>query len=195
MQQTFSSLSVLLLSSLLTTIVTGTVIAEEKETKSIYDFAMKTIDGKDAPLSAYKGKVLLIVNVASRCGNTPQYEGLETLYRKYEDQGFTILGFPANNFGKQEPGTDAEIKTFCTTKYDVTFDMFSKISVKGGDQHPMYDFLTSAKTNPQFSGDVQWNFQKYLVDSKGNIVGKFDPGVKPLSSEMTSTIEKALGTK
>lgn len=195
MQQTFSSLSVLLLSSLLTTIVTGTVIAGDKETRSIYDFTMKTIDGKDAPLSAYKGKVLLIVNVASRCGNTPQYAGLETLYRKYEDQGFTILGFPANNFGKQEPGTDAEIKTFCTTKYDVTFDMFSKISVKGGDQHPMYSFLTSSKTNPQFSGDVEWNFQKYLVDRKGNIVGKFDPGVKPLSSEMTSTIEKALGTK
>jgi glutathione peroxidase len=195
MQQTFSSLSVLLLSSLLTSMVAGTVIAGDKETKSIYDFTMKTIDGKDTPLSAYKGKVLLIVNVASRCGNTPQYEGLEALYRKYKDQGFTILGFPANNFGKQEPGTDAEILTFCSTKYDVTFDMFSKISVKGADQHPMYDFLTSAKTNPQFSGDVKWNFQKYLVDRKGNIVGKFDPTDKPLSTEMSSAIEKALGTK
>ena len=195
MQQTFSSLSVLLMSSLLTSIPAGTVIAGDKETKSIYDFTMKTIEGKDTQLSAYKGKVLLIVNVASRCGYTPQYEGLEALYRKYKDQGFTILGFPANNFGRQEPGTDAEILTFCSTKYGVTFDMFSKISVKGGDQHPMYGFLTSTKTNPQFSGDVKWNFQKYLVDRKGNIVGKFDSADKPLSSEMTSAIEKALGTK
>ena len=190
MQQTFGSPAVFLLISLVSF---TEVNASKKDARSIYDFTMKTIDGKDAALSVYKGKVVLIVNVASQCGFTPQYKGLEALYRKYKDRGFTILGFPANNFGQQEPGTDAEIKTFCTTNYDVTFDLFSKISVKGDDQHPLYRFLTSAKTDPKFAGDVKWNFQKYLVDRTGNIVAKFASAVQPRSDEITSALEKALG--
>ena len=171
------------------------VIPSEKETGSIYDFTMKSIDGKDVPLSDYRGKVVLIVNVASQCGYTPQYKGLEALYRKYKDKGFTILGFPANNFGHQEPGTDAEIKTFCTSKYDVTFDMFSKISVKGDDQNPLYRFLTSKTTDPGFSGDVKWNFQKYLIDRNGNIIRRFLSAVEPLSTDVTSAVEQALKAK
>jgi len=153
---------------------------------------MKSIDGKEVPLSSYSGKVLLIVNVASRCGFTPQYKNLEGLFRKYKDKGFVILGFPANNFGAQEPGTDAEIKIFCSTKYDVTFDLFSKISVKGSDQHPLYKFLTSEDTDPGFSGDIQWNFQKFLVGRNGKVIARFAPSVDPLSNEVTGAIEQAL---
>ena len=159
---------------------------------SIYSFTMKTIDGTDVALSRYRGKVMVIVNVASKCGFTPQYKDLETLYTRYADSGLVILGFPANNFRGQEPGTDAEIKTFCTTTYGVTFPMFSKISVKGDDQHPLYRFLTSASTNPNFAGDVRWNFTKYLIDRKGNIIGKFDSAVKPLSDELVNAIESVL---
>lgn len=166
--------------------------ATEKASGGFYDFTMKSIDGKNIPLSSYKGKVVLLVNVASRCGNTPQYKGLEALYRKYREKGLVVLGFPANNFGRQEPGSDEEIRDFCTTTYDVTFDLFSKISVKGSDQHPLYRFLTSAETNPEFAGDVKWNFQKYLLGRDGKILGKFAPGLDPLSSEITAPIEKAL---
>ena len=187
-------LSVILTSVLGSTSLTG-VGTSSKDAGSIYDFTMKTIDGKELPLSHYKRKVVLIVNVASQCGFTPQYKGLEALYRKYKDQGFIILGFPANNFGQQEPGTDAEIRTFCTSKYDVTFDMFSKISVKGSDQHPLYRFLTSPTSDPKFSGDVKWNFQKYLIDRNGNIVGKYLSAVEPLSAEVTSAIERELKEK
>jgi glutathione peroxidase len=160
--------------------------------RNILDFTMKNIDGKAIPLSAYKGKVLLVVNVASECGNTPQYEGLEALYRKYKDRGFALLAFPANNFGGQEPGTDTEIKNFCQRTYSVSFDLFSKISVKGKDQHPFYSFITSSDTNPKFSGDVQWNFQKYLVDRSGTIIGKFEPSTEPFSKDLVSAIEAAL---
>ena len=160
---------------------------------AIYDLTMTSIDGEPIPLSTYKGKVLLIVNVASHCGHTPQYKDLETLYEMYKERGFVILGFPANNFGSQEPGADAEIKEFCTRNYAISFDMFSKISVKGKDQHPLYAYLTSEKSNPAFAGEVGWNFQKYLVDRKGNVVGKFVSRVGPLSSELTSAIEVALG--
>jgi len=175
--------------------------------KSIYDFTMKDIHGKEVSLSTYKGKVLLLVNVASQCGNTPQYKDLEALYRKYKDRGFVVLGFPANNFGEQEPGTDAEIRKFCTTTYGVTFDMFSKISVKGDDQHPLYRFITSPPeadppsagkdTDPKFSGDVKWNFEKCLVSRDGKIIGRYLSKVKPMSEELTSAVEKALaqGTK
>jgi glutathione peroxidase len=156
---------------------------------SVLDFTMKNIDGKETPLSMYRGKVLLIVNVASECGFTPQYEGLEALYRRYKDRGFVILGFPANNFGAQEPGTDAEIKAFCSTKYDVTFDLFSKISVAGADQHPLYKFITS---DPHVAGDVRWNFQKYLVDRKGVLVAKFLSRIEPLSDTLTTALETAL---
>ena len=159
---------------------------------SVLDFTMKSIDGQPAPLSAYKGKVVLIVNVASRCGYTPQYEGLEAVYRKYKDRGLVILGFPANNFGGQEPGTDEEIKTFCSSKYNVTFPMFSKISVKGGDQAPLYQFLTDTKTNSAAGGEIKWNFTKFLVDRSGKVVTRFEPAVTPESAEVTGAIEKAL---
>jgi glutathione peroxidase len=160
--------------------------------KSVLDFTARSIDGKDIRLSKYKGKVLLIVNVASECGNTPQYRDLEALYKRYKDKGFAILAFPANNFGNQEPGTDKEIKAFCETTYHVTFDMFSKISVRGADQHPLYQFITSKTTNPKYSGAVQWNFQKYLIDRHGALAGKYAPGVEPLSKELVTAIEIVL---
>jgi glutathione peroxidase len=153
---------------------------------------MKTIDGKDKSLSDYKGKVLLVVNVASKCGHTPQYKGLEALYERYKEKGLMILGFPANNFLWQEPGTDEDIKKFCTVNYGVTFDMFSKISVKGDDQHPLYHFLTNETSVP---GEVKWNFQKYLVDKKGNVVEKFTPGTDPEDKELVAALEKQLGQK
>ena len=158
---------------------------------SIYDFTLNSIDGKPAPLGAYKGKVLLVVNVASRCGFTPQYTALEATYEKYKDQGFVILGFPANNFGGQEPGTNAEIKTFCASKYMVTFPLYSKVSVKGDDQTPLYHFLTT-DANPSLAGDIKWNFTKFLVDRNGNVVQRFEPATKPDSPEVIAAIEKAL---
>ncbi|HCA79789.1 MAG TPA: glutathione peroxidase [Bacteroidetes bacterium] len=157
--------------------------------QSIYDFKMKTIEGETKALSDYKGKVLMVVNVASFCGNTPQYKDLEAMYRKYKDKGFRILAFPANNFGEQEPGTDQEIKTFCTSKYDVTFDVFSKISVKGDDQHPLYHYIT--KDSP-FPGDVKWNFQKYLVDSNGTFVAMYSSRTKPTDPAMIEKLESLL---
>src|SRR5947209_11055254 len=134
---------------------------------SVLDYTPKWIDWQAGPLSAYEGKVVLIVNVASRCGFTPQYEGLEAAYRKYKDQGLVVLGFPANNFGGQEPGTDEEIKTFCSSKYNVTFPMYSKISVKGADKAPLYQFLTDTAANPSTGGEIKWNFTKFLVDKNG----------------------------
>ena len=173
------------------------VLAQTKEKKmetqpNLYSFTMKTIDGKDKKLSDYKGKVLMIVNVASKCGHTPQYKGLEAIYEKYKDSGFMILGFPANNFLWQEPGSDKEIKEFCTLNYGVTFDMFSKISVKGKDQHPLYQFLTK---EPSVAGEVKWNFQKYLVDRQGSVVDKFAPGTEPTEKEVIDKIEKLLNEK
>jgi glutathione peroxidase len=153
---------------------------------SVHEFTLNSIDGKPAPLSAYQGKVVLIVNVASRCGFTPQYAGLEALYEKYKDRGFVILGFPANNFGSQEPGTNEEIKTFCSSKYNVTFPMYSKISVKGDDKAPLYQFLTAT------GGEIQWNFTKFLVDKDGKVVARFEPKVTPESPEVAEAIEKAL---
>jgi glutathione peroxidase len=153
---------------------------------SVHEFTMKSIDGKPVDLSSYKGKVLLIVNVASKCGYTPQYSGLQALYEKYSDKGLVLIGVPANNFGGQEPGTDAEIKTFCTRNYNVTFPMMSKVSVKGGDMTPLYTYLTQA------GGDVKWNFTKFLVDKNGRVVRKFDSAVQPDSAELTSAIEKEL---
>ena len=169
----------------------GTVSSGEKMT-SIYDFTLKDIDRKEVNLGQYRGKVVLVVNVASRCGFTPQYEGLQKVYTKYKDRGFVILGFPANNFMSQEPGTDEEIKTFCSTKYSVTFPIFSKISVKGDDIHPLYKFLTSKETNPEFGGDIKWNFSKFLVDKSGKIIARFEPAVKPESEPVVQAIEKAL---
>lgn len=160
--------------------------------QSIYDFTVQDIDGKDIPLSDFKGKVLLIVNVASKCGYTSQYAGLQKLYETYQERGLIILGFPANNFGQQEPGTNAEIKAFCSVNYGVTFPVFSKISVKGEDIHPLYKMLTSKETNPEFAGDISWNFNKFLVDKNGKIVTRFESGDKPESEKVTSAIEKLL---
>ncbi len=162
---------------------------------SIYDFTVKTIDGKPQPLSDYKGKVVMIVNVASKCGFTPQYKELEAIYEKYKDQGFVVLGFPANNFMSQEPGTEEEIKTFCARTYDVKFPMFSKVSVKGDDQAPLYKFLTDKSTNPEHGGSVGWNFAKFLVDRDGKIVDRFMPMTKPDSGGVVKAIEKALAAK
>lgn len=160
-----------------------------KDHGSIYGFKARTIEGKEADLSAYRGKVLLIVNVASKCGFTPQYEGLESLFRKYQDSGFMILGFPSNDFLGQEPGTDAEILTFCRTKYDVTFDMFSKVSVKGDEIHPLFDYLVNRSPVP---GKITWNFNKFLVNRRGEVVARFDSKLKPESAELTARIEEAL---
>jgi len=157
----------------------------------IYTFTLNSIDGTPAPLANYKGKVVLVVNVASQCGYTPQYSALEATYEKYKDQGFVILGFPANNFGAQEPGTNEEIKTFCTRKYSVTFPMYSKLSVKGADQSPLYAYLTK-ETGKGITGDIKWNFTKFLVDRNGNVVQRFEPAVTPDSKEVVSAIEKQL---
>ncbi len=162
---------------------------------SIYDYTMKAIDGKQQPLAAFKGQVILMVNVASQCGYTPQYEGLEKLYETHKSQGFVIAGFPANNFGGQEPGTDAEIQTFCKSKYSVTFPMFSKVSVEGADQAPLYRFLTSAAANPKTAGEIQWNFTKFLIGRNGIVVKRFEPEVEPLSTELVSAIEAELKKK
>jgi glutathione peroxidase len=155
----------------------------------LYGFTMKTIDGKERSLADYKGKVLLLVNVASQCGYTPQYKDLEEVYQKYRKSGLVVLGFPANNFGAQEPGTDEEIKEFCSTTYNVTFDMFSKISVKGEDQHPLYGYLTTQSPVP---GEVKWNFQKYLVDRKGTVVAMIPTKTKPTNDDVMSKIEALL---
>lgn len=166
--------------------------AEGTPEKSVLDFTMKDFEGNNVPLAGFKGKVVLIVNVASECGYTPQYKGLEALYEKYKDQGLTVIAFPANNFGGQEPGTDAEIKAFCENTYHVTFKVFSKISVSGEDQHPLYRFLTSQETDPDFAGGVKWNFQKYLVDRRGKVIGKFMSAVEPMSKELTTAVETEL---
>ena len=154
---------------------------------SIYDFTMNTIDGSPKPLGDLKGKVVLIVNVASRCGYTPQYTGLEQLYEKYKDQGFVIVGVPANNFGAQEPGTNEEIKTFCTRKYNVSFPMMAKVSVKGDDITPLYQYLTSTE-----GGDIKWNFTKFLIGKDGKVVARFEPKVTPDSADVSAAIEREL---
>ena len=161
--------------------------------KSIYDFTMKSIDGQQVSLNSYKGKVVMVVNVASRCGYTPQYAGLESLYEKYKDRGFVIVGVPANNFAQQEPGTDEEIKKFCSTKYNVSFPMMSKVSVKGDDKTPLYQYLTSTEQDPQFGGDIKWNFTKFLVGRDGKLAARFEPAVTPDSPQVSAAIEAALG--
>lgn len=160
---------------------------------SLYDIPLKDINGKDTSLNAYKGKVLLIVNVASYCGNTPQYKGLEALYQKYKGQGFEVLGFPCNQFGKQEPGSNEEIKEFCTKNYNVTFPMFDKLEVKGPNQHLLYRELSGQGS--AFPGDVKWNFGKFLVGRDGKLLKRIEPGVKPESPEVVKAIESALAAK
>jgi glutathione peroxidase len=160
--------------------------------KTVYDFTLNSIDGQPAPLAAYKGKVVLLVNVASKCGYTPQYTVLESTYEKYKDQGFVIVGVPVNNFGAQEPGTNQEIKTFCSSKYHVTFPMLAKVSVKGEDITPLYQFLTDKTANPQTGGEIQWNFTKFLIGPDGRVITRFEPEITPDSPQVTSEIEKAL---
>ena len=169
--------------------------ARDNQPAGPLDFVVKDIDGKPQALSQYRGKVVMIVNVASKCGYTPQYEQLEAVYKKYADRGFVILGFPANNFGHQEPGTDSEIKAFCTSKYDVTFPMMSKISVLGDDKAPLYKFLTEPPTAGDFAGDIGWNFTKFLVDRNGNVIARYSSKVKPDDAKVTDEIEKALDAK
>jgi glutathione peroxidase len=153
---------------------------------TVHDFTAKTIDGKDGNLADYRGKVMLIVNVASKCGLTPQYRGLEELHEKYGAKGLVVLGFPANEFGAQEPGSDTQIKEFCTTNYGVKFPMFSKIVVKGAGIHPLFAHLTEG------GGDIKWNFAKFLIGRDGKLAARFEPNVEPTSAELTSAIEKAL---
>ena len=159
------------------------------QNQTLYDFTLNDIDGKPVSLGQFKGKVLLLVNTASFCGNTPQYSDLEAMYETYRAKGFEILAFPANNFGQQEPGTNEEIKTFCFTKYSLSFPLFSKISVKGTDKHPLYQYLTEQSP---FPGEVEWNFQKYLVDRKGNVVGRYHHRTKPLTPEIVRDVEQQL---
>jgi glutathione peroxidase len=167
--------------------VSGAMGAGMMQAASLHDFTMNSIEGRPVPLAQYKGKVALVVNVASRCGFTPQYAELEAMYRRYKDRGLVVLGFPANNFMNQEPGTDAEIKEFCERKYDVTFPMFSKISVRGQDKAPLYQFLTS-----QMGGEIEWNFTKFVVGKNGQVVARFPSRVKPDAPEVVAAIEKAL---
>jgi glutathione peroxidase len=161
----------------------------EKTAGKVYEFEMKTIDGKPKKLSDYKGHPLLIVNTASLCGFTPQYTDLENLYKKYADKGFKIAAFPANEFGAQEPGSDADIKKFCLTKYSVSFDLYSKIAVKGDAIHPLYQYLTK---DSGFPGDIPWNFTKFLVDKKGKVVGRFGPDANPTGKDIAAAVEKSL---
>jgi glutathione peroxidase len=159
------------------------------QTGTLYEFTLNDIDGKPVALSQFRGRVLLLVNTASFCGNTPQYADLEAMYERYRARGFEILAFPANNFGRQEPGTNEEIKNFCYTKYSLTFPLFSKISVKGDDKHPLYRYLTEQSP---FPGEVEWNFQKYLVDRQGNVVARYHHRTKPLSEEVVRELEREL---
>jgi glutathione peroxidase len=159
---------------------------------AVLNFEMKDIDGKDVKLSKYAGKVILFVNVASKCGLTPQYDALQALQDKYSKQGFVVIGVPANEFGGQEPGTNNEIKEFCTKEYNVKFPMLGKVVVKGKGISPLYQFLTSKETDPKFAGDIKWNFTKFLVNKKGEVVARFEPRVKPDSKEVTEAIEAAL---
>ncbi|NEE04471.1 glutathione peroxidase [Phytoactinopolyspora halotolerans] len=159
---------------------------------SLYDVPLRTIDGRPTSLSEYKGKALLLVNVASKCGLTPQYEGLERLQQRYADRGFTVLGFPCNQFGGQEPGSAEEIETFCSTTYGVTFPLFEKADVNGENRQPLYVELTEAADGDGEAGDVQWNFEKFLVDAEGTVVGRFRPRTEPESDEVINAIEASL---
>ncbi len=159
---------------------------------TVHDYTLKTIEGREQPLREYAGKALLLVNVASKCGLTPHYEGPEALYRKHKERGFAVLGVPCNDFGAQEPGTEAEIQTFCQTRYDVSFPMFSKVHVKGPEQHPLFGHLTTQETSPDGAGDIAWNFAKFVVGKDGQIVARFAPQTLPEAPELLAALEKAL---
>jgi len=161
--------------------------------KSALDFTVNDIDGHPVDLAKYRGQVILMVNVASKCGNTPQYEPLEAMYQKYKDRGLVILGFPANNFGQQEPGSDEQIKEFCSSTYDVKFPMFSKISVKGDDIAPLYQYLIRQPTAPQPAGDITWNFEKFLIGRDGQVIARFSPKTQPNDPAVVQAVEAELG--
>jgi glutathione peroxidase len=166
------------------------------EADSVLDFTMKDIDGNPTKLGEkYAGKVLLVVNTASKCGLTPQYADLESMYEKYREQGFEILAFPSNDFGGQEPGSEKEIKEFCSTNYKVTFPLFSKIPVKGENKHPLYAYLTDSEKNPATGGEIKWNFTKFLVGRDGKIITRFEPKTKPTDDEVAQAVERALREK
>ncbi len=175
----------------LATLIAMTTLAAHAE--SLFDIKLKDIDGKDTSLAAYQGKVVLIVNVASKCGYTKQYAGLESIFEKYKGQGFVVLGFPCNQFGGQEPGTNEEIKQFCSSKFNVTFPLFDKLDVNGANRHPLYVALAGPAS--PFPGDIKWNFNKFLIGKNGKIVKRFDSKVTPESEEMTKAVETALATK
>lgn len=165
------------------------------EVPPVLNFTMKSLAGQDVSLSKYQGKVVMIVNTASKCGYTPQYAGLEALHKKYAAQGLAILGFPANDFGQQEPGSDSEISEFCRKNYGVEFDMFAKVPVTGEKKCALYEYLTSAQTNPKFAGAVKWNFEKFLIGRDGEILNRFRSGVAPDAPELVQTLEAALAQK
>ena len=170
----------------------GGAILMAAQSPMVYDFTLDDIDGKPISLDQFRGKVLLLVNTASYCGNTPQYTDLEKMYEQYREKGLEILAFPANNFGQQEPGTNEEIKTFCHTKYSLSFPLFSKISVKGNDKHPLYRYLTEQSP---FPGEVEWNFQKYLVDRSGKIIARYHHRTRPLAPEVVQDVERVLAAR
>ncbi len=172
----------------------GIVSAEEKKPAAL-SFKMDSLDGKPVELSKYKGKVALVVNVASECGLTPQYSGLQAMYDKYKDKGLVVLGFPCNQFGGQEPGSSKEISEFCTKNYGVTFDMFQKVDVNGDKACDLYKYLTNLDTQPKGKGKVSWNFEKFLIDREGNVIARFAPNTAPDDPALTAAVEKALGAK
>ena len=182
-----------LLFSLITLNIGQSTETMSTDQNTLYDYVIEDIDGNKIPLGAYKGKVLLIVNVASKCGYTPQYEGLQNIYEAYNDKGLVVLGFPANNFMGQEPGTEEDIKQFCTLNYGITFPMSSKVSVRGSDQDPLFDYLTT-QPNQDFEGGIRWNFEKFLIDKDGKLQRRFRSGVEPESEEITKAIEALLNS-
>ncbi len=184
-----ASISSLLAAALIFT--TAIPSASAGDAKSVHEFTVKSIDGKKVDLSQYKGKTLLIVNVASKCGATPQYANLVKLQNTFKSKGLLILGFPANNYGKQEPGTNAQIKKFCSGTYKVGFPMFAKVSVKGDDQAPLFQYLTTAE-NPDKKGDIGWNFEKFLIGKDGKLLRRFKTGIKPDSPEVVAAVEEAV---
>lgn len=176
---------------LLITLMSFIMVTNIERTDNIYQYELSSIDGEKVSLDQYSGDVIMVVNTASECGYTGQYEGLQEIHEMYSDQGFKVLGFPANNFGGQEPGSDEEIATFCELNYGVTFPMFSKVSVKGDDQHPLFEYLTNLE-NPDFTGEVSWNFEKFLIDRNGNLVRRFKSNVEPESETLLAAIQELL---
>jgi glutathione peroxidase len=167
-------------------------LADDRKGPEVLKFTMKSLEGQDVDLSKYSGRVVLIVNTASKCGYTPQYKALQTLHERYGSKGLSVLGFPSNDFGNQEPGSDADIAAFCQKNFGVTFDMFAKVSVKGAGKAPLFEFLTNEKTSPEFPGEIKWNFEKFLISKDGRIVARFRSGVSPTGDEMIRAIENEL---